>query len=98
MVHNLRMIARDRLDDQAYGYDWALELNEIFKKKIASGEHQSLIDYDTLGSAARLAIPTPDHYYPLLYMLGLQEKGEEATFFNDRAVAGSLTMTSVKFG
>jgi 4,5-DOPA dioxygenase extradiol len=98
MVHNLRMIARERMDDSEYGYDWALELNEIFKKKISERDHAALIDYDTLGSAARLAIPTPDHYYPLLYTLGLQEKDEQTTFFNDRAVAGSLTMTSVKIG
>ena len=96
MVHNLGMIERGRLNDQSYGYDWALELNEVFKKKIATGDHDPLIDYKTLGSAATLAIPTPDHYYPLLYVLGLQEKSDDATFFNDRAVAGSLTMTSVK--
>lgn len=98
MVHNLRMIARDRLDASEYGYDWALELNEIFKKKITERAHAALIDYDTLGSAARLAIPTPDHYYPLLYTLGLQGNDEPVTFFNDRAVAGSLTMTSVRLG
>lgn len=98
MVHNLGMIARGRLDDQAYGYDWALELNEVFKKKISAGDHDPLIDYKTLGSSALLAIPTPDHYYPLLYVLGLQEKSDDVAFFNDRAVAGSLTMTSVKLG
>lgn len=98
MVHNLKMVAWDRLNDQAYGFDWALEINEVFKKKIATADHQSLINYDSLGSAASLAIPTPDHYYPLLYTLGLQEKGEEATFFNDRVVAGAASMTSVRIG
>ncbi len=98
MVHNLRLVACDRMNDLEYGYDWALEINDIFKKRIAAGEHRPLIDYGSLGSAARLAIPTPDHYYPLLYVLGLQEKGEDAVFFNDRAVAGSLTMTSVIIG
>lgn len=98
MVHNLRMVAWDRMNDPEYGYDWALEINDIFKKRIAAGEHRPLIEYGSLGSAARLAIPTPDHYYPLLYVLGLQEKGEDAVFFNDRAVAGSLTMTSVMIG
>jgi 4,5-DOPA dioxygenase extradiol len=96
MVHNLRMVSWEKLNDPEYGYDWALEMNDLFKKKIAAGEHRSLIEYDSLGNAARLAIPTPDHYYPLLYVLGLQEKSDEATFFNDRAVGGSLTMTSVK--
>jgi 4,5-DOPA dioxygenase extradiol len=45
-----------------------------------------------------LAIPTPDHYYPLLYTLGLQNGKDEISFFNDKAVGGSLTMTSVKIG
>ncbi len=51
-----------------------------------------------MGQAAKLAIPTPDHYYPLLYTLGLQDKNDAVSFFNDRAVGGSLTMTSVKIG
>ncbi len=98
MVHNLRMVAWDRMSDPEYGYEWALEMNETFKQKIASRDHRSLIAYDSLGASARLAIPTPDHYYPLLYTLGLQEKSDEISFFNDRAVAGSLTMTSVRIG
>jgi 4,5-DOPA dioxygenase extradiol len=98
MVHNLRMIAWDRLSDQEYGFDWALELNETLKRRIAAGNHGALIEYDELGPAARLAIPTPDHYFPLLYALGLQEPRDEVSFFNDRAVGGSLTMTSVRIG
>ena len=98
MVHNLRMVAWDRMSDPEYGYDWALEMNETFKQKIASRDHRALVAYDSLGTSARLAIPTPDHYYPLLYTLGLQEKSDEVSFFNDRAVAGSLTMTSVRIG
>lgn len=97
MVHNLRMVAWDRLSDPEYGFDWALEMNGLFKKKIAERDHTSMIEYNSLGTSARLAIPTPDHYYPLLYILGMQEKNEEATFFNDRAVGGAVTMTSVKF-
>jgi aromatic ring-opening dioxygenase catalytic subunit (LigB family) len=72
--------------------DWGL------KKHIASGNHAPLIDWENLGKAARLAIPTPDHYYPLLYVLGMAEKGEAPVFFNDEAAGGSLTMTSVRFG
>ena len=98
MVHNLRMIAWDHMDDAEYGFDWALEMNDLFKRKIVAGDHAPLLDHQSLGPAARLAIPTPDHYYPLLYALGLQEKGDAVEFFNDRAVAGSLTMTSVKIG
>lgn len=98
MVHNLRMIAFDRIDEPEFGFDWALELKAVFAKKILERDHAHLIDYPKLGPAAKLAIPTPDHYYPLLYALGLQEKGESASLFNDKAVAGSLTMTSVRIG
>lgn len=98
MVHNLRMVAWDKLDEPEFGYDWAQEINQVFKEKIVSGDVQSLIQYERLGSAAQLAIPTPDHYYPLLYTLGLQDKTDAIDFFNDIAVGGSLTMTSVKIG
>lgn len=98
MVHNLRMIAWDKLQESEYGFDWALEINQIFKDKIVAKNHQDLIHYQKLGTAAQLAIPTPDHYYPLLYTLALQEDNDEISFFNDKAVGGSLTMTSVKIG
>jgi 4,5-DOPA dioxygenase extradiol len=97
MVHNLRMVAWDRLTE-SFGFDWTLEMNDLFKQKITNADHRSLINYDQLHSAAKLAIPTPDHYYPLIYTLGLQEVNDSITFFNDQAVAGSLTMTSVQFG
>lgn len=97
MVHNLRMMRVKSYDNfnEAYGFDWALEMNAIFKDKIRTGDHKALIDYPFLSKAARLAIPTPDHYIPLLYALSLQEKREDVEFFNDQPVAGSLTMTSV---
>lgn len=97
MVHNLGMVAWDKID-ATYGYDWALDLNETFKKHISETNHSSLINYDKLGMAARLAIPTPEHYLPLMYTLGLQKDKDDISFFNDKAVAGSLTMTSVKIG
>jgi 4,5-DOPA dioxygenase extradiol len=92
MVHNLRMIDFSK---QEGGFDWAIEINETFKKLILEGNHDPLKDYKSLGKSAELAIPTPDHYYPLLYMLALQGKKEEARIFNDKPVMGSLTMTSV---
>ncbi|MGK2860710.1 MAG: hypothetical protein ACSLE0_02170 [Chitinophagaceae bacterium] len=55
-----------------------------------------MINYSTLGKEAMLAIPTPEHYLPLLYTLGLKDKKDDVSFFNDKAVGGSLTMTSVK--
>ncbi len=98
MVHNLRMVAWDKLAEPEYGYDWAVEMNTLFKAKITDGDHKALIAYENLNKAAKLAIPTPDHYYPLLYTLGLQDSKDPTTFFNDKAVGGSLTMTSVKIG
>lgn len=98
MVHNLRMVAWDKLNESEFGFDWALEMNTLFKTKIESKDHRDLIEYKNLGHAGRLAIPTPDHYFPLLYLLGIQGEKEDVSFFNDKAVGGSLTMTSVKFG
>lgn len=98
MVHNLRMIAWDKINAPEYGYDWTLSLNDRFRQLIADGDHQSLIHYESLGTAAKLAIPSPDHYLPLLYTLGLQGSRDEVSFFNDKAIGGSLTMTSVKIG
>jgi 4,5-DOPA dioxygenase extradiol len=96
MVHNLRMVDWTKVNEPEFGYDWSMEINEVFKTKILNQDHPGLINYDSIGTAARFAIPTPDHYYPLLYILGLQEKDEHAEFFNDKAIMGSLTMTSVK--
>lgn len=98
MVHNLCMVAWDKMNEPGYAYDWAVEMNETFKKLIADKNHPALVDYEKLGSAAKLAIPTPDHYYPLIYTLALPDEKEAPQFFNDRYVAGSLTMTSVKWG
>jgi 4,5-DOPA dioxygenase extradiol len=98
MVHNLRMVAWDRLNESNYGFDWAVEMNTVFKEKIAARDFKALIDYEKLGSAAKLAIPTPDHYYPLIYSIALQDGSDDINFFNDKLVGGSLNMTSVKFG
>jgi 4,5-DOPA dioxygenase extradiol len=98
MVHNLRMVAWDKINEPAYGYDWALQLNDKFKNLISAGDFTDVIHYERLGPEARLAIPTPEHYLPLLYTLGLKGEKDAVSFFNDKAVGGSLTMTSVKLG
>lgn len=98
MVHNLRMLAWSRMDEPIYGYDWALEMNDTFKTLIVNGSHDLLIDYPSLGKEALLSVPTPEHYLPLLYSLALGQKDEPVSFFNDKAIGGSLTMTSVKIG
>jgi 4,5-DOPA dioxygenase extradiol len=97
MVHNLGMVAWNRLD-QAYAYDWAQEINATFKQHILDGNHAALVNYGALGKAAALAIPTPEHYLPLLYVLGTQRKADALAFFNDVPVGGSLSMTSVVLG
>lgn len=98
MVHNLGMVAWDKLSQPGFGYDWALEASEKMKQGILSGNHEPLIQFRSQGRAFDLAIPTPEHYLPLLYTLALQEKDEAATLFNDHALGGSLTMTSVRIG
>jgi 4,5-DOPA dioxygenase extradiol len=98
MVHNLGLIAWDKMHEPEYGFDWALEAGAIMKKYILSDDHKSLINYKEQGQAFNLAIPTPEHYLPLLYALALKENNDEVTFFNDKAVMGSLMMTSVVIG
>ncbi|MFN0016208.1 MAG: 4,5-DOPA dioxygenase extradiol [Saprospiraceae bacterium] len=98
MVHNLGLVAWNKLNETGFGYDWAIEANEKMKSSILSGDHQPLVNFRSQGKSFELAIPTPEHYLPLLYTLALQEKGENVTLFNDKAVAGALTMTSVKIG
>ncbi len=98
MVHNLRMIAWDMLNEAGFAYDWTIEAIDLMKKYIVNGNHQSLINYNTQGKAFDLAIPTPEHFLPLLYVLALKKEKEELLIFNDKAVAGSLTMTSLKIG
>lgn len=95
MVHNLRRI-NFRAPDQ--GLEWANSANEIFKNLISAGEHDKLIKYEKLGSEIALAVPTPEHYLPLLYALALKNEGEAIEIFNDAVDLGSISMTSVKVG
>ena len=98
LVHNLRMVAWDRLIEPGVGYDWALVADWKMKQLILAGNHKALIDFRSQGRAFDLAIPTPEHFLPLLYILGLKKDHEQIEFFNEQAVAGSLTMTSLKIG
>lgn len=98
MVHNLGLVAWDRLNEPGYAFDWALNINDKFKALIQDGNHQALVNYAALGKDAMLAIPTPEHYLPLIYTLALKNSKDNLSFFNDTAVGGALTMTSVKFG
>jgi len=97
MVHNLRKVDWRKLKEN-FGFEWALEANQKMKQFIENRNHEALISYDKQGSEFRYAIPTPEHYLPMLYALALQESHEEASFFNDQAVAGAISMTSFKIG
>ena len=95
MVHNLSLLDWDKLNEP-YAFDWATEASIKMKSYILDGDHQKLINFKSQGMAFDLAVPTPEHFLPLLYTLALQEKNEKVTLFNDQPIAGSLTMTSVK--
>lgn len=92
IVHNLRMA---RFDPNPPAYDWALEFDAKAKDLIDAGIHSELINYQNLGTAAQLSIPTPEHYLPLLYILGIQEEQECVTFFNEEMAFGSGSMRSL---
>jgi 4,5-DOPA dioxygenase extradiol len=95
-VHNLQLAAWDKMMLPGYAFEWAHIANEKMKKMILEHDHQSLINFDKQGREFQLAVPTPEHYIPMLYTLGLREKDEKATVFNDAILAGSLNMLSIK--
>jgi 4,5-DOPA dioxygenase extradiol len=93
VVHNLRLMC---WEDMAY--EWAIEFDETARRLIVTGDHRSLMDYAQLGESAALSIPTNEHFLPLLYVLGLQDAGEEVRFFADRVTLCSLSMRSLRIG
>jgi len=97
MVHNLGLVAWNRLNE-SFAFDWADEASSLMKKYILDNNIENLINHKSQGKAFELAIPTPEHYYPLLYSLALRDKKDEVKLFNDKPIAGSLTMTSVQIG
>lgn len=97
IVHNLREIDWKKLNE-IYAYDWAIEANEKMKAYILEENHSQLINFQGQEKPFNLAIPTPEHYLPLLYSLSLRDKNEELKIFNDKIIAGSLSMTSFKIG
>jgi len=95
IVHNLRHVAWDKADDEEYGHDWAVEANDKIKRLIMDNGHKELIDYNLLGKDVQLAVPTPEHFLPLLYTLAIKRESDDLSFFNDKTVMGSLSMTSL---
>jgi len=95
IVHNLRAVDYDNMDEIDYGYPWATEAHDEINNLIINKKYEKLVDYKNLSEAVQKAIPSPDHYLPLLYILGLQQDNEKVSLFNDRLVGGSLSMTSL---
>jgi len=93
MVHNLGMM---EWTDKPF--DWAIEFDAKLKELIDKRDHESLINYDHLGSQAALSIPTNEHYLPMLYTLALQGKDEALTYFTDKVVLGSISMRGFRIG
>jgi 4,5-DOPA dioxygenase extradiol len=95
IVHNLRKVNFHTEEE----FEWAKAADAKLKKLILAGDHRALIEYDALGAEVATGIPTPEHYLPLLYVLGLKNESDEVSVFNDDRLAfGSLSMTSVKIG
>lgn len=93
IVHNLRLFS---FHEQG-PLDWAVHCDTEIKRRVLGRDHEALMSYETLGPNASLAVPTPEHYFPLLYAIALQEEGESLSFFNSTVVS-SISMTSVLIG
>ncbi|OHD25519.1 MAG: 4,5-DOPA dioxygenase extradiol [Spirochaetes bacterium GWB1_59_5] len=98
VVHNLGRVDFSTIDIPGSGYDWALDFDGAVKKAVLAGDDEALIHRERLSSGAKLAVPSPDHYYPLLYTVGARRASDNVLVFNESAVGGSLTMTSYAFG
>ena len=92
------MIDWKNINTVGAGWDWAIEARAKTNEWILDGNFQNLIHFEKQGTALQNAIPTPDHYLPLIYTLGLKEKNDNISLFNDELIGGSLSMTSVFVG
>lgn len=96
LVHNLRAYAWG--DDKLEPFDWAVRFEEVVRDLILAGDHESLIDHESLGDDAMLSVPSPDHYLPLLYVLALKRDGDSISFPVSGFEGGSISMTTVRIG
>ena len=96
LIHNLHAYAWGQ--HVVDPYDWAVRFETKAKEMMQAGEFQPLIDYETLGRDAILSIPTPDHYLPLLYVLGAGRQGERISFPVEGVDGGSVSMLAVRLG
>jgi 4,5-DOPA dioxygenase extradiol len=96
LVHNLHAYAWGRhMPDP---YDWAVRFETEAKGLLSSGDDRPLVNYETLGREALLSIPTPDHYLPLLYVIGTRQSGDAVTYPVEGMDGGSISMLSVQVG
>jgi 4,5-DOPA dioxygenase extradiol len=93
VVHNLSLVDFDRED----GFDWAYEFDAYIHAAISGHKHANVIEYRRAGECAKPAFPSPDHYYPLLTVLGATGESDAASVFNEACVMGSLSMTCYLF-
>jgi 4,5-DOPA dioxygenase extradiol len=93
IVHNLRMVSFK----ERGGYDWARDFDASIKEAVLNRDEHALINYHELGDAVNLAVPTTDHFDPLLYVFGATDAADSVTVFNDERIYGSLSMTSYLF-
>jgi 4,5-DOPA dioxygenase extradiol len=93
LVHNLHSYAWGR--HVAEPYDWALRFEAQVRAELLAGNDQALVAYEALGRDAELAAPTPDHYLPLLYVLGARRPGEGVSFPVEGVDGGSISMLTV---
>jgi len=91
VVHNLRLVD---WNTASKGYDWAYEFDEYIFKNILNKDDKNVLNYNELGNIARLAVPTPDHFNPLIYVLGASDENDKISVYNKSGELGSLTMTS----
>ncbi len=94
IVHNLRLVD---WHNPTKGFDWAHEFDQFIDENIKKRTHRPIINYQEKEKIASLAVPTPDHFFPLLYVLGATRAEDEISVHNRFCVMGSLTMTSYLF-
>ncbi|MGR6980043.1 4,5-DOPA-extradiol-dioxygenase [Testudinibacter sp. P27/CKL/0425] len=97
LIHNLRLLDWQRAD-QLFGYDWAHSAQQTLLDLVRAGDLAALADYHSLSDAVQKAVPTAEHFLPLLYILALREADDPLTIFNTDFVGGSLDMSCVKVG
>ena len=96
IVHNLGMI--DFRDTDAEPYEWAVEFDEKVRSDLLDGNHKDLINYQKMGKTSSLAVPTPDHYLPMIYAIALQEENETIKFVHEGFQNGSISMRCFRIG